>query len=329
MKTFAFAAIAGLAAAEYQMSTEMTAFMNYISQHAKSYENMEEFYDRFELFQQTEASIAELNAANSRATFGHNAFSDWTHQEYMSMMGLKYEETPELYINKTSDLVSTNGDSWDWRDHAGVVTPVKDQGQCGSCWAFSATEAVESAYVIAGNEQVIMSPQELVDCSKGLLSNHGCNGGMYYHGWKWEETHMTMRESDYPYVSGTTKEAQSSCGYDESKGVTYVSGYEQVSADTDSIKAAIKKQPVSVAINAESKVFQTYQSGILTATDNCPTKIDHAVVAVGYGYEGDQGYYIVRNSWATVWGDQGYVKIGMADGDGICGINQVVYYPTI
>ena len=257
MKTFALAAIAGLAAAE--MSAEMTTYMNYISQHAKSYENMQEFYDRFQLFQQADAAIAELNSANSRATFGHNKFSDWTHQEYVSMLGLRNEEMPEVYINKDANIESTTGDSVDWRDVSGVVTPVKDQGQCGSCWAFSATEAVESAWVIAGNSQEILSPQELVDCSKGLLSNHGCNGGMYYHGWKWEETHKTMRESDYPYVSGTTKEAQSTCGYDESKGVFFVSGYESVSADTDSIKAAIKDHgPVSVAINAESRVFQSY-----------------------------------------------------------------------
>ena len=328
MKTFALAAIAGLASAE--MSAEMTSYMNYISQHSKSYENMQEFYDRFQLFQQAEASIAELNSANSRATFGHNQFSDWTHQEYVSMLGLRFEETPELYINKTANVESTNGDSFDWRDQSGVVTPVKDQGQCGSCWAFSATEAVESAYVIAGNEQVIMSPQELVDCSKGLLSNHGCNGGMYYHGWKWEESHMTMRESDYPYVSGTTKEAQSTCNYDESKGVTFTTGYNQVSADVDSIKNAIKTVgPVSIAINAETKVFQTYKSGIITESDGCPTKIDHAVLAVGYGYDGDQGYFIVRNSWNTTWGDEGYVKLGMAEGAGVCGMNQVVYNVSV
>ena len=328
MKTFALAAIAGLASAE--MSAEMTSYMNYISQHSKSYENMQEFYDRFQLFQQAEASIAELNSANSRATFGHNQFSDWTHQEYVSMLGLRFEETPELYINKTANVESTNGDSFDWRDQSGVVTPVKDQGQCGSCWAFSATEAVESAYVIAGNEQVIMSPQELVDCSKGLLSNHGCNGGMYYHGWKWEESHMTMRESDYPYVSGTTKEAQSTCNYDESKGVVYTTGYNQVSADVDSIKNAIKTVgPVSIAINAETKVFQTYKSGIITESDGCPTKIDHAVLAVGYGYDGDQGYFIVRNSWNTTWGDEGYVKLGMAEGAGVCGMNQVVYNVSV
>jgi cathepsin L len=329
MKTFAFAAIAGLAAAE--MTAEMTNYMNYISQYEKSYDSMEDFYGRFQLFQKTEANLAKLNSKNSQATFGHNAFSDWTRQEYMSMLGLRYEETPaELYINKDANLESTSGDSVDWRDVSGVVTPVKDQGQCGSCWAFSATEAVESAYVIAGNDQVIMSPQELVDCSKGILSNHGCNGGMYYNAWKWEKTHMAMKESDYPYVSGTTKEADANCSYDESKGVTFVSGYEQVSADTDSIKAAIKDHgPVSIAINAETSVFQSYKTGIITEADGCPTKIDHAVLAVGYGYEGDQGYFIVRNSWNTIWGDEGYVKLGMAEGAGVCGMNQVVYYPEI
>ena len=126
MKTFALAAIAGLAAAE--MSSEMTGYINYISKHEKSYENMQEFYDRFQIFQETEAAIAKLNSANSRATFGHNKFSDWTRQEYVSMLGLRYEETPELYINKDANIESTTGDSYDWRDVTGVVTPVKDQG---------------------------------------------------------------------------------------------------------------------------------------------------------------------------------------------------------
>ena len=172
MKTFALAAIAGLASAE--MSADMTTYMNYISQHSKSYENMQEFYDRFQLFQQAEASIAELNSANSRATFGHNQFSDWTHQEYVSMLGLRFEETPELYINKTANVESTNGDSFDWRDQSGVVTPVKDQGQCGSCWSFSATGALEGAHFLATGTLESFSEQQLVACS---TANYGCNGG--------------------------------------------------------------------------------------------------------------------------------------------------------
>ena len=303
------------------------AFMKYVSAHGKNYDTVEEFNRRLALFLDTHAFVEERNATNSSYRAGFNQFSDWSHEEKDKLLGLKGIEATlqdDLFVG------AANASSWDWREHESVVTPVKNQGACGSCWAFSATEAVESAYVIAGNEQVIMAPQELVDCSRGLLSNHGCNGGMYYHGWKWEESHKTMRESDYPYVSGTTKEAQSTCNYDESKGVVNTTGYNQVSADVDSIKNAIKTVgPVSIAINAETKVFQTYKSGVITESDNCPTKIDHAVLAVGYGYDGDQGYFIVRNSWNTTWGDNGYVKLGMAEGAGICGMNQVVYNVSV
>ena len=253
--------------------------------------------------------------------------SDWTDEEYQSILGLKDQQ------DFTDDIEEWEGvadaDSIDWRDVPNVVTPVKDQGQCGSCWAFSATEAVESAYVLAGNEQVIMAPQELVDCSKGLFSNHGCSGGWYYYAYDWLKKHKTMKETDYAYVSGGTGQA-TSCAYEESLGVTNVSGYSKVKKHTDSIKAAIQITPVNVAVAAGNNVFRNYKSGIVTEADGCPTRIDHAIVAVGYGYEGDQGYYIVRNSWNTTWGDQGYIKIGMANGKkGVCGINQKVYFPII
>jgi cathepsin L len=138
-----------------------------------------------------------------------------------------------------------------------------------------------------------------------------------------------MKEDDYAYVSGTTMD-ETKCTYDESKGVTNVSSYMQVKKDTESIKAAIEIGPVNVAVAAGNNVFRNYESGIVTEDDGCPTRVDHAIVAVGYGYEGTQGYYIVRNSWNTTWGDQGYIKIGMADGKmGVCGINQDVYYPII
>ena len=138
-----------------------------------------------------------------------------------------------------------------------------------------------------------------------------------------------MQETDYEYVSGGTGQA-TSCAYDEALGVTNVSGYTKVKKNTDSIKAAIEITPVNVAVAAGNNVFRNYKSGIVTEADGCPTRVDHAIVAVGYGYEGDQGYYIVRNSWNTTWGDQGYIKIGMANGKrGVCGINQDVYYPII
>ena len=171
-----------------------------------------------------------------------------------------------------------------------------------------------------------MAPQELVDCDR---KDNGCSGGWYYTAYKWLKKNKAMKESDYPYTSGTTKKV-SSCAHDESKGVTNVSSYVSVKTNTDSIKAAIEIGPVNVAVSAGNDIWYNYKSGIVTEADNCPTRVDHAVVAVGWGVEDDQEYYIVRNSWDTTWGDKGFIKIATASGKkGVCGINSKVYYPII
>jgi len=176
-------------------------FMQYVATHGKNYATVEEYNTRQALYEQTHQIIEASNARNSSYVAGFNQFSDWTTEEYEVMLGLKNLAGRDDDASHVFTGVA-NSSGKDWRDVSGVVTPVKDQGQCGSCWAFSATESVESAYVIAGNEQVIMAPQELVDCSKGLFSNHGCNGGWYYYAWKWLATHKSMSEADYPYTSG-------------------------------------------------------------------------------------------------------------------------------
>jgi len=250
--------------------------------------------------------------------------SDWTEEEFTTMLGLA-----NMDVEETTDAEvfsgAPNATSVDWRNKTDVVSPVKDQGQCGSCWAFSSIEAIESAYVIAGNDQVIQSPQELVDCTRSLLGNHGCSGGWYYNSYKWLKNNKTMTESDYPY---TAKDG--TCTYDETKGVTGTSSYKQVSKDKASIMAAIEQQPVNVAVSAGNDIWRSYTSGVVTEADGCGTRVDHAVVAVGYGTENGEDYYIVRNSWNTTWGDKGYIKIGAIDGKtGVCGINGYVYYPII
>lgn len=130
-------------------------------------------------------------------------------------------------------------------------------------------------------------------------------------------------ETSYPYTSGSNGKV-GRCNANTQLGVAKTTGQYQVSANTNSIKAALAQQPVSVAIQADTSTFQTYSSGVITSA-SCGTNIDHAVLAVGYG----EDYYIVKNSWGTWWGDQGYVKIGIANGAGICGINQYVAYPTV
>ena len=124
---------------------------------------------------------------------------------------------PEFELDD-EEIVENLPISWDWRDK-GMVTPVKNQGQCGSCWAFSAIEAIESGWMINGNEMEIMSTQELVDCTTAE-GNRGCSGGMYFQAYDWLKDHMTMSEKDYPYEA-----KNSTCRYDESKGITYVNSY--------------------------------------------------------------------------------------------------------
>ncbi len=326
MKTFALATLAAVSQATLMTEMDYT-FMKFITKFGKFYETVEEFNMRREMFVASEQKIAELNSKNSSSKFGHNHMSDYTDEEYHKMMGLDQDILPESQLFPFRAQEGANSSPIDWRT-LGKVTPVKDQGQCGSCWAFSATESTESAWMIAGNDEVIMAPQELVDCAKGVFSNHGCNGGWYYYAWKWNQDHMTMRESDYPYTSGTTG-TETACAYDESKGVTFVTDYQQVAEDTASIKAAIEQQPVSVAVSAGNDVFRYYTSGIVTEADGCPTRLDHAIQAVGWGSDNGQDYYIVRNSWNTTWGNQGYIYIGTAEGKGVCGINQAVWFPSV
>jgi len=134
-----------------------------------------------------------------------------------------------------------------------------------------------------------------------------------------------MTEASYPY---TAKSSFSSCDYDPDHGICYVDTYAAVSADSsDSLMTALNTQPVSVAIEADTAVFQYYTGGVITSS-GCGTYIDHAVLAVGYGTEDGTQYFLVKNSWGSSWGDSGYVKIGMGSGEGICGIQTYPYTVT-
>ena len=166
MKAFA-AALSVAAATATTMSQMDYDFMRYVSMHNKVYETVEEFNTRQVNFAETDAHVRSVNE-NPLSTHkaAHNKFSDWSQEEFEGMLGLKNVTLPEdMDVDVEEEEVSLNlPTSWDWRSE-GKVTPVKDQGSCGSCWAFSATEAIESAWMIAGNDEAIMAPQELVDCT--------------------------------------------------------------------------------------------------------------------------------------------------------------------
>jgi C1A family cysteine protease len=209
--------------------------------------------------------------------------------------------------------------SWDWRDY-GAVSPVKNQGQCGSCWTFSSVGAIESAYAIATNTTALsLSEQEIVDCA----SKDGCSGGIMDHAFEWVERHNGLcSEEDYPYqaVDGECKKCEP---------VVRVRDYVDVPPnDPHALLRAVLQQPVAIAIQADQYAFQLYTGGVLRGT--CGTNLNHGCVIVGFGEEDGVPYWIVKNSWGD-WGEDGYVRIyrSMKSGPGMCGINMMPSYPII
>ena len=288
-------------------------FINFVAKHGKSYGTTAEFAFRSAQFKDTLAKIEECNRTETTQTCGVNFLSDYTPEEKKRMNGYKAELKTEF--NYTELDTSNLADEINWVTK-GAVTPVKNQGQCGSCWAFSTTGAVEGAMFLSSGSLESYSEQQLVDCSK---QNNACNGGLMDYAFMYIETAPLMLESAYPYTG-----RKGSCKYESSKGKGQVKAFKDVRKDStgSQLKAALAKGPVSVAIEADQFAFQGYHSGIITS--GCGTKLDHGVLAVGYGGVGDMEYFLVKNSWGASWGDKGYVKIAPNQ----CGITHQPSYPT-
>jgi cathepsin L len=301
-----------LTAADYK-------YFEYVSTFGKTYGTKAEFEFRKNIFTEKLAFVEAWNAdATNTHTLEMNEFADRTDSEMKRMLGYKQEEKIANYTVFDDSNLAT---SVDWRTK-GAVTPVKNQGQCGSCWAFSTTGAVEGADFIATGILTSLSEQQLVDCS-GSYGNMGCNGGLMDNAFKYIMKNSLETESDYPYTARDGK-----CSYVSTKGVGKVTGYSDVTPGSPSqLQAAVAQGPVSVAIEADQYSFQGYKSGFITK--GCGTNLDHGVLAVGYGTDATAGdYFIVKNSWGASWGDKGYVMIAANSKNGnVCGILSAASIP--
>ncbi|KAJ7546186.1 hypothetical protein O6H91_08G029200 [Diphasiastrum complanatum] len=283
---------------------------------------------RFQIFKENLRIIHAHNLGNHSYWLGLNKFSDMTHEEFQAKLtGLKVDKAVAMGRKDYSFFQDNQADlkaipsSLDWRQK-GAVTPVKDQGSCGGCWAFSATGSVEGINKIVTGNLISVSEQELIDCDTRM--DHGCEGGLMQNAFDFIVRNRGIdSEDDYPY-----KGSQGPCDRSKQNSrVVTIDGYKEVAANSDNaLLQAVANQPVSVAIEAAGSAFQLYAGGVFTGS--CGTQVNHGVLIVGYGTDGGLDYWIVKNSWGPAWGESGYIRMQRNAGQpgGLCSINTLPSY---
>ena len=321
MNKFILALLIALVACDIDVDAIMfQQFQRFIKKYHKKYSSVNEFLARYEVFKRNTLTTFQEN--NSYKT-GITKFSDLTFQEFSKIyLNLNYDAMAVANFNPYIVKVSNAApDAFDWGEK-GYVSPVKDQGSCGSCWAFSTVANLEGQYYKGKGKMVTFSEQMLVDCD---TYDSACNGGLMENTFTWlKENGGIMTDADYPYVG-----YKQSCKSDPSKYVDMtITGYKKLGSssstwdpvDEEEIKEFLYETgPLAVALNANP--LQTYSSGILDKTSSqCPISgMNHAVTMVGYGSESGKDYWIIKNSWGKSWGEDGYFRIRR--GTGCCGIN--------
>jgi len=285
----------------------------------------------FNFFENVDKIITHNKQEDKKFSQGINAFSAMTFEQFAEHFHLKdnQENAPQncSATGRASPLTTAGNDdvpdSWDWSKHGGV-SPVKDQGNCGSCWTFSTVGCLESAHLIGFGRLETYAEQQLVDCA-GDFDNFGCDGGLPSHAFEYVHFNGGITtEAAYPY-----KGVDQTCTVDSSTYKLSVGHAMNITeGDEVELKAAVFKQPVSVAFDCEDD-FMNYSSGVYSSTNckNGPADVNHAVLAVGYGTDETTGmdFWYVKNSWSTTWGDKGFFKIER--GVNMCGIAQCNSYP--
>jgi cathepsin L len=285
-------------------------FIQFSQTFNKKYE-VSEVFKRLAIFKDKLEFIQAHNAGNHTYTLGVNEFSDLSHEEFVAQFVGKLDNKNPPVFDSLLEFDGPIPNDVDWRQQ-GAVTGVKNQGQCGSCWAFSTTGAMEGSNKIRGGGLNSLSEQQLVDCA-GSAGNQGCSGGWPSKAIDWAaRTGGLCSGSAYPY-RGVQGRCASGCSR-----VATTGGSQGLSASDSGLTGGLSRAPVSVAIEASGRAFQSYRSGVFSGP--CGRNLDHAVLAVGF----TGNAYIVKNSWGTSWGEGGYIR--MARPQNTCGIQQVACY---
>ncbi|CAG7873169.1 unnamed protein product [Brassica rapa] len=304
----------------------------WMTEHGRVYADANEKNNRYAVFKRNVERIERLNDVQSGLTFklAVNQFADLTNEEFRSMytgfkgnsvLSSRTKPTSFRYQNVSSDALPV---SVDWRKK-GAVTPIKDQGLCGSCWAFSAVAAIEGVAQIKKGKLISLSEQELVDCD---TNDGGCMGGLMDTAFNYTITIGGLTsESNYPY-----KSTNGTCNFNKTKHIaTSIKGFEDVPAnDEKALMKAVAHHPVSIGIAGGDIGFQFYSSGVFSG--ECTTHLDHGVTAVGYGRsKNGLKYWILKNSWGPKWGERGYMRIkkDIKPKHGQCGLAMNASYPTM
>jgi len=305
------------------------AFTQWMVKFEKSYAP-EEFFYRYETFKANLDFIENHNTKkNSSYTLGVNQFADLSHGEFKNTyLGYNAELRRGAKQVTLGDLKAPGAPatypsgSLDWTTE-GAVTGIKNQGNCGSCWAFSTTGSVEGIVEITHGTLISLSEQQLVDCA-GSYGNEGCDGGLMDNAFKYVMANGLCTEAAYPYTSGNTGSKGSckstSCSMSAN---SKINGYADIAQSENALGSDVDNQPISVAIEADQADFQFYTSGVFDGP--CGTNLDHGVLVVGYGTQTGQDYWKVKNSWGTTWGEQGYIL--MIRNVDECGIMLEASYP--
>ena len=304
------------------LDVNTVTFSEYINTFNKVYSD-EDLMTRYTIFRDNVETIRNHNSQNSSWKMGINQFTDLTPYEFkeVTLCGNNKRNDIPRFTLEFNNIIRNTPDSLDWSEK-GAVTPIKDQGQCGSCWSFSTTGSVEGAYFISTGKLKSFSEQQLVDCSSNY-GNQGCNGGLMDNAFNYIHDNGICLEKDYPY-----KGNDGSCK--KCKTVTKINSFVDITpnSETDLLKA-VNIQPISVAIEADQSSFQFYSNGVMTSS--CGTNLDHGVLLVGYGTLNGVDYWKVKNSWGKSWGDNGYILLqrNVNDSAGQCGITLMASYPII